>query len=160
LTRRTGSGVQVPRGSGGPHRQSGAGCRREGLSRLEKPWSEQRVGYAGGWTFSYTHDAGEEGVEDTIRISDARMRGAAYGTIVLHVARDTLPAVLLRSCATAIAFVSAFKIVHWNSWYHSRNLNGDRRNSRHPANPCRRADMRDFIASKSFKLTKVAISNS
>ena len=49
------------------------------------------------------------GVKDMVRISDARMSGTAYGTIVLHVAPDAASGGPLGAGrATATAFASAF----------------------------------------------------
>ena len=43
------------------------------------------------------------GVKDMVRISDARMSGTAFGTIVLHVTPDARPAARSRWCAMATA---------------------------------------------------------
>ena len=43
----------------------------------------------------------ETGVTDMVRISDARMSGTAYGTVVLHVCPRLPSAARSRSCRTA-----------------------------------------------------------
>jgi dihydroxy-acid dehydratase len=41
--------------------------------------------HAGGRLPAHPEEAGAQGVKDMVRISDARMSGTAFGTIVLHV---------------------------------------------------------------------------
>ena len=43
----------------------------------------------------------KQGVTDMVRISDARMSGTAYGTVVLHVAPRRRSAARWRWCRTA-----------------------------------------------------------
>ena len=43
-----------------------------------------------------------KGITDMIRISDARMSGTAYGTVVLHVSPEAAAGGNLRLCKTAI----------------------------------------------------------
>ena len=43
----------------------------------------------------------QQGVTDMVRISDARMSGTAYGTVVLHVSPEPPSAGRWRSCRTA-----------------------------------------------------------
>ena len=43
----------------------------------------------------------KKGITDMVRISDARMSGTAYGTVVLHVRRKRRPAARSRWCRTA-----------------------------------------------------------
>jgi dihydroxy-acid dehydratase len=47
------------------------------------------------------------GVKDMVRISDGRMSGTAFGTIVLHVTPERRSAARSRMCATATASASA-----------------------------------------------------
>ena len=42
-----------------------------------------------------------KGITDMVRISDARMSGTAYGTVVLHTAPEAAAAARWRWCATA-----------------------------------------------------------
>ena len=45
--------------------------------------------------------AGQAGLTDMVRISDARMSGTAYGTVVLHAAPEAAPAARSRWWRTA-----------------------------------------------------------
>ena len=49
------------------------------------------------------------GVKDMVRISDGRMSGTAFGTIVLHVTPEAASAARWRTCATATASASAWR---------------------------------------------------
>ncbi|BBI53491.1 hypothetical protein HORIV_59120 [Vreelandella olivaria] len=58
-----------------------------------------------------------QGITDMVRISDARMSGTAYGTVVLHVARKPPLVARWRRYATATGSNSTAKVVDctWNS---------------------------------------------
>ncbi len=63
------------------------------------------------------------GVKDMVRISDARMSGTAYGTIVLHVAPDAAsggPLALVRDGERILA--SAWRSGGWNCWSMTEEL--------------------------------------
>ena len=45
----------------------------------------------------------KHGITDMVRISDARMSGTAYGTVVLHAAPEAADGGPLARCATAIS---------------------------------------------------------
>ena len=75
----------------GAHRRP----RAPGHRRLDPRAQElrPRCGYPGRWPRSAKHDAPPpkllaQGITDMVRISDARMSGTAYGTVVLHVAPE------------------------------------------------------------------------
>ena len=102
------------------------------------------------------------GVKDMVRISDARMSGTAYGTIVLHVAPDAASGGPLGARrATAIAFASASKTAVWSSWSNSLSSTaaGPQRRQAYRTHP--RAGVLEAVsASRSSRPTKVAISGS
>ena len=47
------------------------------------------AGDAGGWLSAYSDEAGPPGRQRLVRISDARMSGTAFGTIVLHIVPES-----------------------------------------------------------------------
>ena len=52
---------------------------------LRNAGPQRRARHARGRLYSDTEEAGATGVKDMVRISDARMSGTAFGTIVLHI---------------------------------------------------------------------------
>ena len=75
----------------------------------------------------------EAGVKDMVRISDARMSGTAYGTIVLHVAPEAAVGGPLASCATATASGSPSRSGGSICWWTRAEL--ERRRASHGVRP-------------------------
>lgn len=48
------------------------------------------IGHGRGWKYGTTTKILAKGITDMVRISDARMSGTAYGTVVLHVAPEAM----------------------------------------------------------------------
>ena len=60
--------------------------------------------------------AGPQGVKDMVRLSDARMSGTAFGTIVLHITPEAASAGRSRWCATATASRSTCPAAASSCW--------------------------------------------
>ena len=98
-----------------------------------------------------------KGVKDMVRVSDARMSGTAFGTIVLHVTPDAPPAGRSAWCATATASGSRSNSAASICWSTMRNSKSARRSSnRRSSSP--RAVTPGFISRKCSAPTRVAIS--
>ena len=61
------------------------------------------------------------GVKDMVRISDARMSGTAYGSIVLHVTPDAASAARSPRCATATASACRSRSAASTCWCRRRS---------------------------------------
>ena len=56
---------------------------------IEGMWSQRLSWNARSWKYGTSQKLLEKGVVDMIRISDARMSGTAFGTVILHVAPES-----------------------------------------------------------------------
>jgi len=74
----------------------------------------------------------QSGVRDIVRISDARMSGTSYGTVVLHASPEAAAGAHWGWCAMAISFASTWNDARWNYWSTMWNWRLDAAVSRRP----------------------------
>ena len=124
-------GVHLARGCGGAHRRSRArrdAGRFPGAAecRPDQPSGMPEAGY-----LPIPAKLARAGIKDMVRISDARMSGTAYGTVVLHVAPDAASGGPLARVQAATASGSASRTAASICWCRPTSWRAARSPPRH-----------------------------